>query len=447
MKHWAIAFILVLILLSFGAVCFANGSQSNLSSQPESMVHITAEAEGLSQIDPTSLPKGSGASWLVTTNGFATTDYTFTGLQVTNDYGNSSSVTVQVDVTGSPYYIAVLVDSEDFSNASWSVYSGSSVSLNLGSTEGWHDVWIGVRGHADDISAATWHWKRLKLDLTPPAIVVTGPTKSTVDVPMIQLTGYCPEDLASISYDLTNDAISLTNQQIVVLDRHFDRSAFEFTTNTFQGFDIALTNGVNTFTIHATDQAGNSVTTNLSFTLDLSAKTNPPVLQINWPQNGTRICSSSFTLDGQLSDPTATVTASIADASGKTNIFKGLVGRSGKFWVENIPLRAGTNALTLRATDVVGNTTVTNIILLQDTLALTVNPVENPDQLWQPTVNLTGTVSDKTYTVWVNGVKGRNNGDGTWSASNVPVPQGGTAEFTVTAYAPDEMQPDGSYGN
>ena len=49
--------------------------------------------------------------------------------------------------------------------------------------------------------------------------------------------------------------------------------------------------------------------------------------------------------------------------------------------------------------------------------------------------------------IWVNGVKGHNNSNGTWSASNVPVNDGGTASFTATGYAPNEQQPDGSYGN
>jgi hypothetical protein len=72
----------------------------------------------------------------------------------------------------------------------------------------------------------------------------------------------------------------------------------------------------------------------------------------------------------------------------------------------------------------------------------------SPDsQLWQPTVNLTGNISDATSAVWVNGVKGHNNGDGTWSANNVPVNKGGTANFDITAYAPGEQQPDGSFGN
>jgi hypothetical protein len=98
-------------------------------------------------------------------------------------------------------------------------------------------------------------------------------------------------------------------------------------------------------------------------------------------------------------------------------------------------------------TDAVGNSTSTNFNVVQSAVTLTVNPVSNPQQLWQPVVNLTGTVSDAAYAIWVNGVKGHNNGDGTWTASNVPVNSGGTASFTVIGYAPNEPQPDGSYGN
>jgi len=45
--------------------------------------------------------------------------------------------------------------------------------------------------------------------------------------------------------------------------------------NTFQAFDLLLTNGLNTVTLHATDLAGNVMTTNFSFTLDYATATNP----------------------------------------------------------------------------------------------------------------------------------------------------------------------------
>jgi hypothetical protein len=130
-----------------------------------------------------------------------------------------------------------------------------------------------------------------------------------------------------------------------------------------------------------------------------------------------------------------------------TNVYAGAVDRNGNFWLENLPLTAGTNMFTIKVTDAVGNTSKTNISVVQSTLVLTVNPVTPDSQLWQPTVNLTGTISDPTYAVWVNGVKGHNNGNGTWSANNVPNNNGSAASFTATAYAPTEQQPDDSDGN
>jgi len=123
------------------------------------------------------------------------------------------------------------------------------------------------------------------------------------------------------------------------------------------------------------------------------------------------------------------------------------VERTGKFWVENLPLNNGTNTVTLTVTDTAGNVTTNSFDVVQSALTLTINPVSDPQHLWNPIVDLTGTISDPSYAIWVNGVKGHNHGDGTWSASNVPVNSGGTATFTATAYAANEQQPDGSYGN
>ena len=377
-------------------------------------------------------------------NNVTPTVFTFTGLAVTNNYINTSSANLQLNMAGKPYYIAVSVDDINIqTDAFWQTYSGSTnMAVNLGMTEGWHDVWIALRGHADDPMSAVWQHKRLKLDFTPPALFITNPTNNTVDVPMIQLQGYSPEALSSISYDLNNAAGAVSNQQVLVLNQYYDTNTFEFTTNTFQAYDVILTNGVNTFTFHATDLAGNTTTASYNLTVDYSAKTNPPSVQISWPQNGTQVSGNSFTLNGQVADATVTVSASTA----ATNTVNGLVERSGKFWVQNLPLNSGTNTVTLTVTDAAGNVTTTNLNVIHSAVTLTVNSV--PDsQLWQPTVNIGGTISDATYAVWVNGVKGHNNGNGTWSASNVPVNSGGTATFTAIGYAPSEQQPDGSYGN
>ena len=380
-------------------------------------------------------------------NNITPTVYKYTGLEVPNNYVSTTTPAVQLDVAGTPYYVATLIDDDNFSNAVWNTYSGSTVTVNLGSVQGWHEVWIGLRSHADDPTSAVWQRKRLKLDWTPPALFITNPTNTTVDIPMIQLQGFSPEALSSISYDLTNAAGLVTNQQVLVLNQYYDTTTWEYTTNTWQAFDVVLTNGVNTFTLHATDLAGNTTTASYNLTVDYSAKTNPPSVQITWPQAGTEVSGSSFTVDGQVSDATVTVAATIADNTGNTNAVKGLVERTGKFWLENLPLSSGTNTVTLTVTDAAGNITTTSFGVVQSAVTLTVNPVTPASDLWKKHINLYGTVSDASYAIWVNGVKGHNNGDGTWSASNVPVNDGGTASFTATGYAPSEQQPDGSYGN
>ena len=118
-----------------------------------------------------------------------------------------------------------------------------------------------------------------------------------VNVPEIQLTGYSPKALSSISYDITNALGLVTNQQVLVLDQAYSTGTSEFTTNTFQAFDISLTNGVNTITLHATDLAGNISTLVTNFTLNYSNKP-APVIRITWPQNGAEVSGGSFALDG-----------------------------------------------------------------------------------------------------------------------------------------------------
>jgi hypothetical protein len=374
-------------------------------------------------------------------------------LLYTNQYATVSGAPVQVNVTaGAPSYLAILVDDTNQVDATWNTYTSSNLIINLGVTQGWHNVWVGLRGLPPD-AQQTWQREHLNLAL-PPVLVITNPAANVVSQPIVQIYGYCQESLASISYDISNAVGVVTNQPSEITDQFYDTNACGFTTNYFECLDVPLTNGLNIITLHATDLAGNTTVTNFNFTLDYSSKTNPPVVQITWPQIGTQISGSNFTCRGWLDDPTATITTQLVLTNGfgtnmfvYTNTYDGGVERNGNFWLENLPINTGTNTFTITVTDAAGNTSVTNISVVQSTLVLTVNPVTPDSQLWQPTVNLTGTISDPTYAVWVNGVKGHNNGNGTWSANNVPVNSGGTASFVATAYAPSDQQPDGSYGN
>ncbi len=388
-------------------------------------------------------------------NNIAPTVFQFNGIMASNNYVKSSLAPVQLDVAGNPYYIAALIDDTNFNDAVWNVYYSSNVTMNLGSQPGWHGVWLGLRGHGDAASAAVWRWKHLNLAPTP-LLVITNPTSNAVSQPVIQLYGYCQEPLASICYDLSNAVGVATSQPAEITDQHYDPNTGGFTTNYFECLDVPLANGLNIVTIHATDLAGNSAATNFNFTLDYSNKTNPPTFQILWPQWGTQIGGSNFTCHGALDDPTATVAVQLVFTNSSTNIFYGgiytntyvaSIERNGTFWLENLPLNPGTNSFVIQVTDAVGNSSTTNLVVVQSPLVLMVDPVTPDSRLWQPTVSLTGTISAVDFAVWVNGVKGHNNGKGTWQATNVPVNADGAANFTITAYAPSEQQPDGSYGN
>jgi archaellum component FlaF (FlaF/FlaG flagellin family) len=368
-------------------------------------------------------------------------------LSVTNEYVNILNVPVQLNImSGVPSFVAVVVDDTNYAaDASWTAYTTYNLNVNLGSTPGWHDVWIGLRALPSD-AIQSWQWKRLNFTL-PPVLAITNPVTGIVDQPMIQIHGYSQEPLASISYDISNAVGFIANQSSEITDQYYDTNALGFTTNYFECLDVPLAIGSNTIVIHVIDLAGNTTTTNFNFTLDYSSKTNPPVVQITWPTNGTQISGSAFTCRGWIGDPTATVSAQLVFPTGNTNIYSGEVERNGNFWLENVPIIAGTNTFAITITDAVGNRNMTNVNVVHSSLALTINPVSDTSQLWHATVNLTGTISDATYAIWVNGLKGHNNGDGTWSANNVPVNGGGTGSFTATAYGPTEQQPDGSYGN
>jgi hypothetical protein len=364
-------------------------------------------------------------------------------IDATNNYVGDVSTILPVNVTkGVPSSAAFMVDSTNFSAASWSSYTSSNITVNLGAIEGWHDVWIGLRGRLNT-SQQTWQRKRLKLDLTPPSLVIIAPQNGTVSQPMIELLGYSPESLSAISCNLSNAAGLFTNEMILVLDQNYDTNMHEFTTNTFQGFDMELTNGANTIFLQAVDLAGNIRTTNFDITLVID--TNSPLFALYWPIDGSVVSGDSFTLRGFLDDFTAALTASIIDSSNNTNTGNAIVERDGNFWVENLPLGTGTNLVALTAMDAWGNVSTTNITVVKSDVSITIDPVPT-EQLNEHFVTVTGSISTSGYSIWVNGVKSTNNGDGTWTAQRVPLPAGGTAVVQARAIPNSDNGGNGAGG-
>jgi hypothetical protein len=364
-------------------------------------------------------------------------------LVVNSQYVNFTSVPVQLDVTGGvPSSQAILVDSTNFAGATWTAYTSSNLTVTLPATEGWHEVWVGLRGRLAT-SEQTWQWRRFKLDQTPPAVVVTNPP-STVTQPMIQLQGYSPEALSAISCDVSNALGVFSDQVILVLDSHYDTNTYEFTTNTFQGFDLRLASGVNTITIQATDLAGNLTTTNFNFTL--VSNSIAPLVQLWWPQDGAQLMGDTFTWRGLVDDFTAGLTATVVDASGNTNVSSATVERDGKFWFEDLPLADGASTVTLTAVDYWGNITTTNISVTKSSVELTIDPIDE-NELDETPITVTGTINVSNHAVWVNGVRATLNGDDTWRAENVPLPPGGTAVFQARAIPDTDHEGNGDPGS
>ncbi|MGP8199558.1 MAG: hypothetical protein ACLQU4_08675 [Limisphaerales bacterium] len=353
-------------------------------------------------------------------------------VNVTNPYVNTRGATVQITVAGGvPSYMAALVDSMAYSNANWTPYN-SNIVANLGGVQGWHTVSVGLRGFPAD-AQQTWNQIQIDLLTNPPMLVVTNPSIGVVTSPFIQLQGYCSENLTAMSYDLSNAAAFQPSQQALVTSRDFDTNTFEYTTNEFECFDIPLVVGTNIITLHGTDMAGNASATNLTYVLDPSAITNPPVINISWPENNASISGTNFPVRGTVNDPFATVTAQIVD-NGATSGVTGLVEQNGSFWIENVRLGTGTNYLTITATNAAGYGSATNLVILQTPITLTITSVDFNDPSF-PTATVDGTLSGSTDMVLVNGIQATNNGDGTWTACCVPVGIGGTASISVEAVA------------
>ena len=157
------------------------------------------------------------------------------------------------------------LDNTNFAAASWTPYTSSNITANVGTNQGLHTVWVGLRGLPAN-AQQTWNAVTLDLDLRPPTLVVTNATN--VMVPLLQLQGYANEDLASLTFDLANANGTLSNQTGFLTGATFDTNSFSYTNVTFKCFDLALASGLNTVTLHAADLAGNVTSASVLFNLD-----------------------------------------------------------------------------------------------------------------------------------------------------------------------------------
>lgn len=356
---------------------------------------------------------------------------------------NSSAILANLMIrAGNPAYFSVLVNNTNQAAANWQLFNSTNVAVNLNAGDGRYDVQIGLRGRAIG-AAETWLSARLTLDTVPPVIAITNlASSSVVSRPLIEIQGWANEPVSRVSFDITNSTGLQTNLAGYITGQFADTNLLDFTTNYFQCYNVALVEGTNRITLRVTDLAGNSTSTNLTVKLDYSTESSPPVLTQLWPLAGTQIAGDSLTVQARVDNPTATVEASIVDSAGNTNTVRGIVERNGLVWAKNLRLAAGTNTLILTATTAAGSTSATSASIVHSSVSVAMDTIPT-NQLNKVSINLTGSVSDSSAGVWVNGVQASVGGSGNWAATNVPASPSGTAVFDVEVFAPGSGPPSG----
>jgi len=295
-----------------------------------------------------------------------------------------------------------------------------------------------------------------------PKIVITSPATDVVSQHMIQVIGYFPTEIKTITYDIANAAGTnkcQTDRQYnaMVTSRSLDQAKEDritqemfknrfkpwkpgsqmwppesaFTTNFFQLYDINLAKGKNRITIHIRDASGRQYTTKKCFTLDYTSDKTSPMLTLIWPTNNCEVAGDDFTLNARVDDDNATIKTTIKDAQGEVHERDAIVERNGLVWVKNLPVSPGSNEVTIVATDDAGNSSTNRFNVSRASVTVTMQPLE-PDQLNKPLVNVHGTVSDATCGVKVNGVEATVHSDGTWEAQKVRVSPAGMAQFDIS---------------
>jgi hypothetical protein len=372
--------------------------------------------------------------------------------EIGNNHVTTNKVLVKIDVgTETPARIAYWIPGEnrqydnqlnadEIQKLDWKPFQ-PEVMVDLGSGAGKRKIWFVAE--LENPQEYKQEERIVTVDDILPTIVITYPTNRITSQPLLQLQGYCSGEMMDCKYDIANSSGSKINQDAQSSGgEDWDEKKFDWTKFCFQCYDIDLAPGTNFITFHC-KAAGNQISTNIEMVFTTVGDTNPPIFKPDWPQDGMSISGSQFDLHGPCDDPTAIVTAFICNDEGKSSRLEGFVERNGYLWVERVPLAEGKNYITVVTTDTAQNSSVTNLMVAKSDFTLYMDPVPDPNQLWQPRITVTGFDSRTNDTIFVNDVKAKLNPNGHWVATNVPVnsPNGGTATFHMHTHSDDSDSP------
>ena len=177
-----------------------------------------------------------------------------------NQYVSTNIVTGVITILGGvPSSIATLVDNTNFAGATWTAYTSPNITVNLGSTQGPHDVWIGLRGLPAN-AQQTWEDTTLILDSTSPSITITNPADG-VSFNASRVNVFGNFTAASLHQITVNDIVAFVNG-----------------TN-FEALNVTLAGGANTITAVIEDLTGvtNAFSINVTGLTNSDGSMNSPV--------------------------------------------------------------------------------------------------------------------------------------------------------------------------
>ena len=332
---------------------------ASLSIQGENAIHVSAVDAAGNRTDSTRTVIHDSQAPVITLT--SPTDNSFTKQSSVAVSGTVSDITTTtVNVNGVPLTVG----------------SGGAFSGNVTIAEGSNFVTVTATDQAGNASSVARH---VTLDTHPPVIAVTSPvdgfiTKQTT----VAVTGTVT-DATAVTLLVNGTAVSVSSE-----DGSFALPA------------AALgTEGDNSFTLQATDAAGNTTTV----TRHVIRDTTVPTVILTAPTDG------FITKNG-----TVHVTGTVVDATAVTVNVNGVPvvpDPLGALAID-VPITAeGSNPILVTATDAAGNTASPSRSVILDTQApvITVTSPVDGTTLDQETINVTGSVQDATTViVTVNGV-------------------------------------------